>query len=84
MEERLLDLEKALEASAEQASRMETAYQAATKEIGEVKQRARALLEEKDTQLQAARVSTILTTRHTIAKIELDWVPCDYCRGKLQ
>ena len=65
MEERLLDLEKALEASTEQASRTEAAYQAATKEVGEVKQRARALLEEKDTQLQAARVSTaILTSRH--------------------
>ena len=63
MEVRLLELEKALESSADRTSDLEAAYQAATKEVAEVKQRARALLEEKDTQLQAARVSRT-TLRH--------------------
>lgn len=49
--------ERALEDAKAQAEHYEAACQAATKEIGEVKQRARALLEEKDAQLQVARVS---------------------------
>ena len=57
LEERALSAERALEVAKAQANELDTACQAATKEIGEVKQRARALLEEKDAQLQAARVS---------------------------
>ena len=58
-------MEKELETSTQHASKMEAAYQAAAKEVGEVKQRARALLEEKDTQLQAARVSNSHLPRQT-------------------
>ena len=50
------EITTALESSTAQAQQAESAYEAASKEISEVKQRARALLEEKDLQLQAARV----------------------------
>ena len=51
---------KELEDVKESLKNMESAYEEAVKEVGEVKQRARALLEEKDLQLQAARVQTPL------------------------
>jgi hypothetical protein len=57
LQERLAEAEEALESSSRAAREMEDAYQAASKEVAEVKQRARALLEEKDAQLQAAKVS---------------------------
>jgi hypothetical protein len=57
LQERLTEAELALDSSSRLAKEMEEAYQLATKEVTEVKQRARALLEEKDAQLQAARVS---------------------------
>lgn len=58
-------LEKQIEEQSEQSAKlskslneMEAAYEGALKELSDVKQRARALLEEKDLQLQAARVSS--------------------------
>ena len=58
LEERATKAEEAAEHSQAQAAEAQAAFEAASKEVAEVRERARALLEEKDAQLQNARVLT--------------------------
>ena len=62
MEERAARAEEALESREAAAAEARATCEAAGKELAEVKQRARALLEEKDAQLQAARVRRWVTS----------------------
>lgn len=57
LEERASTAEEALEASKSGHTELRASFEAVSKEVAEVKQRARALLEDKDAQLQAARVN---------------------------
>lgn len=57
LEQQLIEAETKGTDAESRADQLQAAYDAAAKEVGEVKQRARALLEEKDAQLQSARVS---------------------------
>ena len=71
-EGRAAKAEEALESRVAAAAEARAACEAAAKELAEVKQRARALLEEKDAQLQAARVRRWVTFVKVFTSTEIN------------